>query len=40
MVALGGSALLAETDELIGAESYVLDKLEDRETADQYVSAE
>lgn len=35
LVCHGGSALLAETDELIGAESYVLSKVRDYGTADQ-----
>ncbi|MCA0453695.1 MAG: UxaA family hydrolase [Chloroflexi bacterium] len=33
----GGSANLAETDELIGAESYVLDKVKDLATAQKFV---
>jgi len=38
LVADGGSALLAETDELIGAESYVLSKVANFETGDQCVT--
>lgn len=34
----GGSANLAETDELIGAESYVLDKVKDLPTARKFVT--
>jgi altronate dehydratase len=33
----GGSANLAETDELIGAESYVLNKVSDRATAERFL---
>ena len=35
----GGTAILAETDELIGAESYVLRRVRDRRTARQFVKA-
>ena len=37
VVADGGGVLLAETDELIGAESYILDKLKDRATGDKFL---
>eukprot|EP00730_Choanoeca_flexa_P001769 TRINITY_DN10775_c0_g1_i2.p1 TRINITY_DN10775_c0_g1~~TRINITY_DN10775_c0_g1_i2.p1 ORF type:complete len:999 (+),score=247.95 TRINITY_DN10775_c0_g1_i2:14-3010(+) len=37
LVCHGGSALLAETDELIGAEGYVLDKVRDYDTADHFL---
>ena len=33
----GGKANLAETDELIGAESYILQRVRDRETADRFL---
>jgi altronate dehydratase len=35
----GGAAVLAETDELIGAESYVLENVKDLETAKRFLSA-
>lgn len=38
VIRFGGSANLAETDELIGAESYVLDKLERLETAQAFLA--
>lgn len=38
VIRYGGSANLAETDELIGAESYVLDKVERLETARAFLS--
>lgn len=38
LVQYGASACLAETDELIGAESYVLQKVRDIETARKFVS--
>ncbi len=38
VIRYGGSANLAETDELIGAESYVLDKVERLETAHQFLA--
>ncbi|MFD1676381.1 UxaA family hydrolase [Alicyclobacillus fodiniaquatilis] len=38
LVRYGGSANLAETDELIGAESYVLHKVRDLETARKFLS--
>jgi len=37
VIKYGGSANLAETDELIGAESYVLDKVENIETAHKFL---
>ena len=37
LVCAGGSALLAETDELIGAEGYVLRSVRDFETADHFL---
>ena len=37
VIQAGGSAVLAETDELIGAESYVLDKVRDAETARRFL---
>ncbi len=37
MIQAGGSAVLAETDELIGAESYVLDRVHDAETAQRFL---
>ena len=37
VIRYGGSANLAETDELIGAESYVLDKVERLETAQEFL---
>ncbi|EDQ85851.1 uncharacterized protein MONBRDRAFT_28912 [Monosiga brevicollis MX1] len=37
LVAQGGSAVLAETDELIGAESYVLQRVRDYDTADHFL---
>ena len=33
----GGSAVIAETDELIGAEPYMLDKVRDFDTAARFV---
>ena len=38
IIRYGGAANLAETDELIGAESYVLDKVERRETAHRFLA--
>ena len=38
IVADGGGVVLAETDELIGAESYVLQKLRDHETGEKFLS--
>ncbi len=38
VIRYGGSANLAETDELIGAESYVLDKVERLETAHRFLA--
>lgn len=38
VIRYGGSANLAETDELIGAESYVLDRVEKLETAQRFLS--
>ena len=38
VIGCGGSANLAETDELIGAESYVLDKVERLETARKFLA--
>ena len=38
VIRYGGSANLAETDELIGAESYVLDKVETIETARKFLT--
>lgn len=38
VIQYGGSANLAETDELIGAETYVLDKVRDLATAKQFLS--
>ena len=38
VIRYGGSANLAETDELIGAESYVLDRVERLETAREFLS--
>ena len=38
VIRYGGSANLAETDELIGAESYVLDKVESLETARRFLA--
>lgn len=38
VIKYGGSANLAETDELIGSESYVLDKVEQVETAHKFLS--
>lgn len=38
VIKYGGSANLAETDELIGAETYVLDKVENIETAKKFVA--
>ncbi len=38
VIRYGGSANLAETDELIGAETYILDKVEKVETAHQFVA--
>ena len=38
VIRYGGSANLAETDELIGAESYVLDKVERLETARKFLA--
>jgi altronate dehydratase len=37
LIRCGGSAVLAETDELIGAESYVLQNVRDLETAQQFL---
>jgi altronate dehydratase len=37
IIRYGGAANLAETDELIGAESYVLDKVKDVETAQKFL---
>jgi len=37
LVALSGGVILAETDELIGAENYVLDKVRDAETANKFL---
>jgi altronate dehydratase len=37
LIKYGGAANLAETDELIGAEAYVLDRVKDRETAEQFL---
>jgi len=37
LITHGGSANLAETDELIGAESYVLDKVKDIATAERFL---
>lgn len=39
LVRHGGSAVLAETDELIGAEGYVLDNVRDLETARRFLAA-
>ncbi len=39
IVARGGAANLAETDELIGAESYILDKVRDLDTARAFLKA-
>lgn len=38
IIRYGGSANLAETDELIGAETYVLDKVRDSATAQKFLS--
>ncbi|MGJ3239476.1 MAG: UxaA family hydrolase [Anaerolineae bacterium] len=38
IIRYGGCANLAETDELIGAESYVLDKVHDAATAEKFLS--
>ena len=38
LVALNGAVILAETDELIGAEDYVLDKVKDAATANQFLA--
>lgn len=38
VIQYGGAANLAETDELIGAESYVLDKVRDRAVAQKFLS--
>ena len=38
VIRYGGSANLAETDELIGAETYVLDKVHDSQTAQKFLS--
>mmetsp|Transcript_29102 Transcript_29102/g.53058 ORF Transcript_29102/g.53058 Transcript_29102/m.53058 type:complete len:959 (+) Transcript_29102:76-2952(+) len=37
LIAAGGKSVLAETDELIGAESYVLARIRDRETEAKYL---
>ena len=37
LILYGGSANLAETDELVGAESYMLQKVKDRNTAEQFL---
>ncbi|MDJ0755489.1 MAG: UxaA family hydrolase [Ardenticatenaceae bacterium] len=37
VIQAGGSAVLAETDELIGAESYVLQKVSDEATAERFL---
>ena len=37
VVQAGGSAVLAETDELIGAESYILEKVRDADTAQRFL---
>jgi altronate dehydratase len=37
VIQAGGSAMLAETDELIGAESYVLDRVRDAATAERFL---
>ena len=37
LIEQGGSAVLAETDELIGAESYVLSRVRDLETAQRFL---
>ncbi|MDQ7025150.1 MAG: UxaA family hydrolase [Anaerolineae bacterium] len=37
LIRYGGSANLAETDELIGAESYILDKVKDIETSQKFL---
>jgi altronate dehydratase len=39
LVRRGGTAVLAETDELIGAESYVLDNVRDIDTARRFLAA-
>ena len=38
IIQAGGSAVLAETDELIGAEPYVLDKVRDAHTAERFLA--
>ncbi|MFT5193212.1 MAG: altronate dehydratase [Cellvibrionaceae bacterium] len=38
LIAYGGSANLAETDELVGAESYVLDRCRNEETAERFLA--
>lgn len=37
LIQLGGTAVLAETDELIGAESYILKKVRDAATAERFL---
>ena len=37
LVSQGGSAVLCETDELIGAEGYILERVRDRATAEKCV---
>ena len=39
LTAHGGAAVLAETDELIGAESYVLENVRDLDTARRFLAA-
>ena len=39
LIQAGGSAVLAETDELIGAEAYLLDKVRDAATVERFLAA-